>query len=242
VSRAAAFAFALLAYALFLAVFSYGIGFVGNLLVPKTIDSGPVEPTGRAVLVNLALLAIFAAPHSIMARAGFKRRWTRIVPPIAERSAYVFVSSLLFALVFWQWRPIPIVIASVDATVARWLLLGISLAGWGLVFVSTIYTGHFDLTGVRQAYLYWRGREYAPVPFSERGLYGRLRHPLMLGLLVAFWVTPHMTVGHLLFAAGMTAYILVGVSLEERDLARLIGDDYRRYRERVPMLFPRLRG
>lgn len=241
-TRALAVGYGVLAYLAFLGSFTYGIAFLANAGVPKTVDSGPAGALGPALAADLALLALFAVPHSVMARQAFKRRWTRIVPAPLERTTYVLVASLLFALVFWQWRPIPHVLWSLDAPAARYVLHGLSALGWAIVLLSTFMIDHFDLTGLRQVYCHFTGEPYAPGPFKTAGFYRYVRHPLMFGLLVAFWAVPHMSAGHLVFSGALTAYIFVGTTLEERDLLRFLGDDYRRYRERVPMILPRPGG
>jgi protein-S-isoprenylcysteine O-methyltransferase Ste14 len=225
-----------LAYLAFLVTILYAIGFVGNLVVPKSIDSGVAGSTAEAILVNALLLGLFVIQHTIMARPAFKTWWKTIIPEALERSTFVLLASLLLLLLFWQWRPMPGVIWQVGDGPERWLLLTLSMLGWGLVVYSTFLIDHFDLFGMRQVVLSFLGRPYAPRPFVERGLYRWMRHPLMAGFLIAFWCAPTMTVGHLLFCLLMTAYIFAGITLEERDLLRTLGEDYRRYRERTPML------
>jgi protein-S-isoprenylcysteine O-methyltransferase Ste14 len=229
-------------YLAFLASFLYAVGFVGNLLVPKSIDSGATARLPAALLVDTVLVLLFAVPHSVMARPAFKRWWTKVVPPPVERSTYVLVSSLLLGLLFWQWRPIPAVVWDVGHPAGRWLLYAVFWAGWALALVSTFLIDHFDLFGLRQVYLYASGREYTPPAFRTPGLYRYVRHPLMTGFLLAFWATPTMTVGHLLFAVATTGYIVIALQLEERDLVRFHGEPYRAYRKRVGMLFPLPRG
>jgi protein-S-isoprenylcysteine O-methyltransferase Ste14 len=232
-------AYGVLCYLLFPAAFLYAVCFVGNLLVPKTIDSGSPTQRAEAWAVDVLLLSLFAVSHSVMARRGFKDWWTRLVPRPVERSTYVLVSSLLLALLYWQWRPLPAVIWEVAHPAGRILLHILFWAGWGVVLWSTFLTDHFDLFGLRQVYLYARGEPYKPVGFKAAGLYRVVRHPLMLGFLVAFWAAPQMTAGHLLFAAATTAYILVAIRLEEGDLVAQHGEAYREYRRQVGMLLPR---
>jgi protein-S-isoprenylcysteine O-methyltransferase Ste14 len=247
-SRAAgilAFTYGLAAYALFVVVFVYAITFVADAyFVPKTINRGGLgngEATVIAVSADVALLMLFAVQHSVMARAGFKRWWTRFVPPAVERSTYVVASSICLAvlLVFW----FPITASAWDVTTQPWrgLLVAISLAGWGIALTSTLLINHFDLFGLRQVFLRLRERQPTPHSFVTPALYRIVRHPLYLGFLVAFWFTPTMTIGHLIFAAGTTGYILVAIQLEERDLVRAFGGQYHDYRTRVPMLVPRPR-
>ena len=240
--RMAAVAYGVLCYLIFLGAFLYAIGFVGNLVVPKGIDSGPVVPSAEAVAVDVLLLGLFAVQHSVMARHALKRWWARIVPPPVERSTYVLASSLILILLFWLWRPMPAVVWEVEhpATVAP--LWGVFGVGWVVVLVSTFLIDHLDLFGLRQVYLYARGEPYTPPPFRTRGVYRIVRHPIMLGFLIGFWATPTMTWGHLLFAVMTTAYIVIGVCLEERDLRHALGDPYEKYRQRVGMLVPRIGG
>ena len=236
--RIPALAYGVASYLLFLAAFLYAVGFVGNLLAPKSVDSGTGGPTGSAVLVDSVLLALFAVPHSVMARPAFKRWWTKFVPPPVERSTYVLVSSLLLGLLFWQWRPIPSVVWHVGHPAGRWLLHAVFWIGWVIVLLSTFLISHFDLFGLRQVYLHASARPYTPVGFKYRGLYRYVRHPIMLGFLLAFWATPTMTAGHLLFAGATTAYILIALQLEERDLVSFHGEQYRAYQQQVRMLLP----
>lgn len=215
------------------------MGFVEGRFVPRTIDSGPRTPIIEAIAVDLLLLGLLAAPHSVMARPLFKRRWTRIIPAAAERSTYVLTSSLLLALVLWQWRSIPRIAWDVTFTPARVGLEALSRAGWTLAVAGTFAIDHSDLFGLRRVTLNLLGRPYAPPRFVAAGLQRIVRHPIMLGFLVAFWSAPTMTAGRLLFAAVTTAYVLVALRLEERDLLRWHGEEYERYRRGVPMLLPR---
>ena len=236
--RTVALGYGLLAYAVFFVTLLYLIGFVGNVGVPKGIDSGGAAPLAEALLINIGLVALFAIQHTIMARTTFKRWWTRIVPEPAERSTFVLITCAILALLFWQWRPIDAVIWHVEAEWARIALHAIALGGFGIVLWSTFLIDHFDLFGLRQVYLYLRGREYTPVEFRMVSLYKWVRHPLMLGFIIAFWATPDMTMGHLLFAMVTTAYIFVGIHFEERSLVEAHGDGYRTYRGSVSMLVP----
>ena len=239
-SRTIVFIYGLVAYGIFFLVFLYMIGFVGNFLVPKSIDSGPVVSLGEALLVNVLLVGLFGVQHSIMARPAFKAWWTRIVPTPIERSTYVLIASLILALLFWQWRPMLTVIWEVEQPVLWFVLTGLFFFGWCLALLSTWIIDHFDLFGLRQVYLHLRGRPYSHPPFVVKSLYRFVRHPLMVGFLIAFWATPTMTVGHLLFATLFTGYILVGVMFEERDLARYLGSEYSAYRTETPMFVPSL--
>jgi protein-S-isoprenylcysteine O-methyltransferase Ste14 len=237
--RVAALAYGVVCYLIFLATFLYGVGFVGNLLVPKSIDSGAPVPAAAASIVDVLLLGLFAVPHSVMARRRFKDWWVRFVPRAMERSTYVLVSSLLLALLYRQWRPLPTVVWEVTNPAGRVVLHTLFWAGWGVALLSTFLIDHFDLFGLRQVYLYVRREPYRPVGFKVVAFYRFVRHPLMLGFLVAFWAAPRMTAGHLLFAAATTAYILVAIQLEERDLVAHHGEVYREYQRQVGMLLPR---
>lgn len=238
-SRLLALLYGSACYVVFLATFLYAIAFVAGIGVPKHIDNGVPAPALVALAINLVLLSLFAVQHSGMARPGFKRWWTTFVPAPIERSTYVLASSLALIVLFWQWRPLPQLIWNVDDGIARWALYGLSAAGWLLVLTGTFLISHFDLFGLRQVWLHARGRTPVVGPFVTRAFYRIVRHPLMLGFLIAFWATPTMTAGHLLFALVTTGYIVLAVKyLEERDLVREHGDVYRDYQRRVPMLLP----
>jgi protein-S-isoprenylcysteine O-methyltransferase Ste14 len=231
--------YAVAVYAVFVVVTGYAIGFFADAGVPKGIDQGPRSPWPLAVAIDLLLLLLFAAQHTVMARPWFKRRWTRLVPVPAERATFVLCASLLLALLFWQWRPVGGTVWHLSGPAAG-VLLGVYAAGWVLAVGSTFIIDHFDLFGVRQAYLHARGATYRPPPFTQRGLYRHIRHPLMAGFVIIFWAAPAVTLGHLLFAAAATGYIGVGITFEERDLRRDLGEPYRAYRRRVPALIPAL--
>jgi protein-S-isoprenylcysteine O-methyltransferase Ste14 len=228
-------------YGIFLVTFLYAMGFVSGIVVPKTIDSGVTGPLLPSALANVALLGLFAAQHVVMARPGFKARWTRIVPRPIERSTFVLATCVCLGLLFWQWQPMTAVVWEVHHPLARGLILGVSMSGWLLVLYSSFLIDHFDLFGLRQVVLYWRRRAYTHPPFVERALYKWIQHPLMVGFLIAFWAAPTMTTGHLLFAVVTTAYIVVGTRIEERDLSRMLGEEYRQYRRRTGRFLPRPR-
>lgn len=229
--------YGIVCYAVFFGTFLYAIAFVGNLIVPRSIDAAPTTTLGAAIAINVALLGVFALQHSVMARPAFKRWWTRYVPVAVERSTYTLLSSLALLLLFWQWRPIGAVVWHVDNEIGRALLYAGFAFGWTLVLVSTFLINHFDLFGLRQVWLYFRGRPYTEIPFRTPVLYKFVRHPLYVGWFFAFWCAPTMTAAHLLFAVLTTAYILIAIQLEERDLVRAF-PDYATYRQRVPMLIP----
>jgi protein-S-isoprenylcysteine O-methyltransferase Ste14 len=225
-------------YGVFLVTFLYAMGFVGGFVVPRTIDSGVEGPLLPSIVINVALLGLFAGQHIVMARPWFKARWTKIVPRAMERSTFVLATCLCLGLLFWQWRPMTGVVWQIEQPLARGVLLAVGLAGWLLVLYSSFLIDHFDLFGLRQVVLYWGRRPYTHRPFVERSLYKWIQHPLMVGFLIAFWATPTMTAGHLLFALVTTAYIVVGTRIEERDLARLLGDEYGQYRRRTARFLP----
>jgi protein-S-isoprenylcysteine O-methyltransferase Ste14 len=232
------FLYGIVCYVVFLLSFLYAIGFVGGLIVPKSINSGVEASVAQALLINLVLLSLFAIQHTIMARPAFKRWWAKLIPTQVERSTFVLAASLLLILLYWQWRPMISVIWNVSHPVGRACLTGLFWCGWGVALASTFMIHHFDLFGLRQAYLYVCDREYQSVNFTTAWLYKYVRHPIMLGFIIAFWATPHMTAGHLLFAFVTTVYIVVGVQFEEHDLRKILGQTYEDYRNRVPMLIP----
>jgi protein-S-isoprenylcysteine O-methyltransferase Ste14 len=237
-SRVAYLLYGLLAYFLFVIALLYGIGFVGNLVVPKGIDDGVVAPLSTALAVNVSLLLLFAIQHNVMARPWFKDWWTQFVPRPIERSTYVVASSLILLLLYWQWRPMPDVVWHVENPIARGVLCALYFAGWAIVLVSSFVIDHFELFGLKQVWINFRGREPVVAPFSERSIYRWVRHPLMLGFIIAFWSAPTMSQGRLLFAVVTTLWILIAIQIEERDLVEFLGAPYRRYRERTPMLLP----
>jgi protein-S-isoprenylcysteine O-methyltransferase Ste14 len=253
-TRIAGFTYGAVCYVIFFVAFLYAIGFVagGNLyepgqklIVPRSIDVSPAgdgEPLVQRILIDAVLLSLFAIQHSVMARQWFKRRWTKIVAPMLERSTYVLLASLTLLLMFWQWRPFGVsddsVIWNVQNSTARLVLEGLFWAGWLIVLVSTFLIDHFDLFGLKQAYCYLKGIDCPPLQFRAPAFYKGVRHPIYLGFIIAFWSTPRMSVGHLFFAVMTTAYMIVAIQFEERDLLRTYGDQYARYRRHVSMLTP----
>ncbi len=236
--RTLALLYGVICYVIFLISFLYAIGFVGNLVVPKTLDSGAEAGLGIAIATNLMLLSIFALQHSIMARPGFKKAWTKIVPEPVERSTYVLFSSAALILLFALWEPIGGTIWNVENPTAVAILYGMFGFGWVLVLVSTFLIDHFDLFGLRQVWLFFRGKEYTHLPFATPGPYKLIRHPLYMGWFFAFWSTPTMTVAHFLFAVVTTIYILLAIQFEERDLKKFLGQAYVDYCDKVPMIIP----
>ena len=236
--RIISFVYGVLAHLGFLVAFMYLIGFLGNFVVPKSIDSGQAGPVGQALLINVILIAIFGIPHSVMARPGFKQWWTKVIPQHIERSTYVMQGNLLVALLMWQWQPMVGVIWNVEHPVGASVLWGLFGIGWVMIVLTSFVINHFDLFGLRQVYLHLRGMEYTPLEFKAKWIYKYIRHPLMLGWIIAFWATPQMSAGHLVFAVGTTIYILIGIQFEERDLVKSHGEDYENYRRKVSMLLP----
>jgi protein-S-isoprenylcysteine O-methyltransferase Ste14 len=237
--RILSFVYGAVAYAIFLATFLYAIGFVGNRLVPKSIDSGEQQALAIAIPINIALLSLFALQHSLMARPVFKEWFTTIVPQPVERSTFVLLTCAALTLLFWQWRPVPQELWRIDNPIGYFAMQALFTIGWLTVLASTFMLDHFELFGLKGAYQYLVVGEPDALEFKQPMLYAYVRHPIMLGFLIAFWATPVMTAGHLLFAVVTTAYVLIAIQFEERDLVALFGNEYREYRMRVPMIFPR---
>jgi methanethiol S-methyltransferase len=227
-----------ISYLIFFGTFLYAVGFVSGYVVPKTVDTGPASSLTTALLVNLVLMSIFAVQHSGMARQGFKKLFTRFASPAIERSTYVLLTSLALILLFWQWQPMPAVVWHIEDPALAGVVTAGGFLGWLMVLYSTFLISHFELFGLTQVVSHFAGRMVEPMKFKTPGLYRLIRHPIYLGFIIAFWSTPMMTLGHLLFAAVTTAYIFVGIYLEERDLVAMFGQEYRRYREKVAMLVP----
>ncbi len=242
IRRIAVVGYGLAAYAIFLVSFVYTVGFLANVEVPRGIDDGEVGPLWLAILINAGLLGLFAVQHTVMARPAFKRWLTRFVPEVVERSTFVLAASLVLLLLLWQWQPMPEMVWSVEVGWARTALFGLYLLGWVIAVGSTFMIDHFDLLGLRQVMTRARDRSYTPPNFQVRWLYRFVRHPIMVGFVIAFWAAPDMSQGRLLFAILGTGYIVVGVRFEEHDLRQQLGEDYRRYEAEVPQLVPRLRG
>ncbi len=236
------FIYGLVTYMIFLPTFLYAIGFITGLVVPKDVDSAALVNLGPPLLINMLLLGLFAIQHSVMARPAFKKWWTKIVPEPIERSTFVLLTCILLISMYVLWQPMTGVLWSVQNGVASWMLTGVSMVGWIIVLLSTFIINHFDLFGLRQVYLALKGKPYTHLVFKKRGFYKYVRHPLMFGFLVAFWATPHMTVGHLVFALLATGYILVALIFEERDLIKFHGENYKTYIREVPKLIPFTKG
>jgi len=236
--RLVAFLYGIAAYVVFFVTFLYAIGFVSGFLVPKAIDTGPAGPLGEALVINLLLMSLFAVQHSVMARKGFKQWWTQYVPKSVERTTYVLLASFVLLLLFWQWRPMPAVVWQIGNPQLALGVTVLAFVGWLIVLLSTFLLNHFELFGLHQVANNLTGRPMPAPRFRTPLLYGFVRHPIYLGFVIAFWAAPTMTLEHLLFAAVTTAYIVIAIQLEERDLIDVFGDDYRRYKRNVSMLVP----
>lgn len=237
--RTAMLAYGVICYAVFFATFIYAIGFIDNLFVPTALDAEGTHGIAGALAIDIGLLALFAIQHSLMARQWFKRAWIKVIPPLVERSTYVLLASVCLDVLFWQWRSIGGTIWSVNSALVREMILSVYAAGWVIILAATFLINHFDLFGRRQAWAAFRGQQYLPVPFQTPSLYKLVRHPLYVGWILVFWSSPKMTIGHLLFAIATTAYILIAIRFEERDLVAIHGKAYDQYRQDVPMLVPR---
>ncbi len=237
-SRILAFIYGLVCYLIALIALLYNIGFVGNLIVPKTLDSNLDGSLVKGLLIDILLIGLFAIQHSLMARQSFKKWWTKIIPEPIERSTYVLMSSLALLLLFWQWHSLGGILWNIQNPIISNIIYAIYALGWLIVFLSTFMINHFDLFGLRQVYLYWLGQEYEDLEFRTLGFYKYIRHPIMLGIIISFWATPLMTVSHLVFAMGTTIYVLIGIKLEEEDMISIYGNLYQEYRQQVSMLIP----
>lgn len=236
--KAAVFTYGVVAYLAFFVTFLYLIGFTGNILVPKSVDGPAAMPTAIAIAINVSLIALFGIQHTIMARAGFKRWWTQYIPKAAERSTFVLTTVAILVLMFWQWQPIEGTVWTIENEAMRAGMWTLFALGWATVLYASFLINHFDLFGLRQVTLYAMGREYTPLPLKVTALYRMVRNPLMTGFLIAMWATPDMTMSHLLFAGTYTAYILIGIQIEERSIMNELGESYRQYRAKTPMLIP----
>lgn len=236
--RAFVLLYGVISYILFLVAFLYAIGFTGNLLVPKSIDSGISGPMGTAIIINMLILGLFAVQHSIMARPWFKKAWTKIIPESAERSTFVLLTSLILLLLFWQWRPAHAIVWNIENTTGAMIMNVLFYLGWFIVLTSTFVIDHFELFGLKQVLRFFFKKEFTPPPFTTRLYYKHIRHPIMFGFIVAFWATPTMTMGHMLFTLATTGYILIGIMFEEKDLNKVLGERYKQYSNEVPMLIP----
>ena len=239
-SRTLIFAYGILCYAMFLGIFVYSIAFLGNFYIPNSIDADPTLPFWQALAINLGLLGVFAVQHSVMARPAFKRMWTTIVPEAAERSTYVLFSNLAMILLFVFWQPMGGSVWTLTEDPARAIMIGLYFLGWGILFYATWLINHFDLFGLRQVWHHWRGTTPPEMKFRVPGMHKYVRHPIYVGWLIIFWATPTMTVAHLVFALMTTAYIVIAIQFEEKDLVDEFGDDYRQYQQDVGMLLPKM--
>ena len=237
-SRILAFIYGLICYLVSFITLAYSVGFIGNLIVPKTLDSSSDGTLINGILIDVSLIALFGIQHSLMARKSFKKWWTKIIPNPIERSTYILMASLTLLLLFWQWHSLGGVIWNIQSPIASNIIYGIFALGWLIVLISTFMINHFDLFGLRQVYLYLRGQEYEYLGFRTPGFYKYVRHPIMLGFFIVFWATPTMTFSHFIFALGTTIYMLVGIKLEEVDMISIYGDLYQEYRQQVSMLIP----